>query len=152
MTNAFLMNDWYWFGLAALLIIVEVTFGASFFLLWLGITASIVGIVAWILPNLQGEYQLLIFAVGSVMSIVFWRLYLKRHPIKTDRPTLNRRAEQYVGRTFTLSEPIVNGRGKIRVDDSSWRVEGQDLPAGSTVLVVGVDGIILKVKEKRDNS
>jgi hypothetical protein len=40
--------------------------------------------------------------------------------VESDQPKLNRRGEQYVGRTFTLEEPIVNGHGKIRVDDSTW--------------------------------
>jgi membrane protein implicated in regulation of membrane protease activity len=31
------------------------------------------------------------------------------------------------------------------VDDSTWRVEGADLPAGANVTVTGVNGTILKV-------
>jgi inner membrane protein len=45
-----------------------------------------------------------------------------------------------------LSEPIQNGRGKARIDDSVWRVEGADLPAGTQVKVMAVDGAILKVE------
>jgi membrane protein implicated in regulation of membrane protease activity len=59
---------------------------------------------------------------------------------------LNRRAEQYVGRVFTLSEPIVNGTGKIRVDDSSWKVSGADCDANTKVKVISVDGTVLKVE------
>lgn len=64
----------------------------------------------------------------------------------TDQPTLNRRGEQYVGRSFTLTEPIINNNGVIRVDDSTWRINGADLPAGSTIKVVGVQGVILQVE------
>ena len=68
-------------------------------------------------------------------------------PTETDLPTLNRRGEQYVGRHFTLEEAIVNGQGKIRVDDSTWKIEGpEDLPAGSQVQVIAVAGTVLKVE------
>ena len=60
--------------------------------------------------------------------------------------TLNRRGEQMIGRTAVLSEPIQNGRGKAKIDDSVWRVEGSDLPAGTQIKVTGVDGAILKVE------
>ena len=59
---------------------------------------------------------------------------------------LNRRGEQYVGRRLTLDEPIVNGRGQVKVDNSTWRVEGADLPAGTPVIVTGVRGTILNVE------
>ncbi|TIU25428.1 MAG: NfeD family protein, partial [Mesorhizobium sp.] len=48
---------------------------------------------------------------------------------------LNRRGAQMVGRTATLSEPIQNGRGRIRLGDTLWRVSGPDLPAGTQVRV-----------------
>jgi hypothetical protein len=87
-----------------------------------------------------------IFSAISVASIVVFRRFLNRHPIQTDRPLLNQRTAQYVGRVFTLEEPIVNGRGRIRVDDSTWRVEGEDCPAGSKIQVMDAEGVILKVE------
>jgi membrane protein implicated in regulation of membrane protease activity len=59
---------------------------------------------------------------------------------------LNQRGQQYTGRIFTLDQPIVNGVGKVEVDDSSWRVKGPDLPAGTHVQVVGVDGVVFVVE------
>ena len=51
----------------------------------------------------------------------------------------------------TFQEPaaviaIENGRGIVRLDDSIWTVEGPDLPVGTQVLIVGADGVLLKVK------
>jgi hypothetical protein len=150
--NELSLTYWFWFGFAAFLIIFDVMVGASFFLLWLGICSAIVGIILWLIPTLVWQYQLLIFAVGSIASILFWRRYLHTYTIKTDRPTLNRRSELYIGRTFTLIEPIVNGRGKVQVEDTTWQVEGEDMPVGTQVIVVGTDGIILKVKSKTESS
>lgn len=147
MDELVMLNHWIWFALAAALIILEVLIGASFFLLWLGIIASCIGALVWLLPTMTWQTQIFFFALGSISSILLWRRYTNKHPTQTDRPSLNRRSEQYIGRIFTLDEPIVNGRGKIRVDDSIWSVEGPDLPAGTQVEVIGVDGVLLKVKE-----
>ncbi len=136
---------WHWWILGGALMIAEMLV-PGVFLLWLGIAAGVVGLVAFIAPALWWQAQAVLFAALSVASVWGWREYQRRYPTATDRPTLNRRAEQYVGRRLTLDQPIVNGRGHVRVDDSTWRVEGPDLPAGTNVAVTGVNGTILKVE------
>jgi len=42
-----------------------------------------------------------------------------------------------------------NGQGKIRVDDSTWKITGADCCSGSRVTVVGVDGVMLEVELSR---
>ena len=135
---------WHWWILAVVLMALEIIV-PGVFLLWLGIAAGITGLAALAVPGLWWQAQGLLFAVLSVASVWGWRQWQRRHPTSTDRPTLNRRGEQYVGRRLTLDQPIVNGRGHIRVDDGTWRVEGPDLPAGTAVVVRGVGGTLLKV-------
>lgn len=139
------LDFWHWLIFAVGLLILEI-FAPGAFFLWMGIAAAIVGVLLWIIPGMGWEMQLMIFAVLSVASIVWWRKHMSDNPVVTDQPNLNRRGQQYVGRTFTLEEPIVNGIGKIHVDDSTWKVEGSDCPEGTQVTVTGVDGVILKVK------
>ena len=141
------LTVWHWFGLAAILSILEVTLGASFFLLWFALSAVIIAIILMLMPTLGWQYQLLIFAIGSLASISFWAMRLKNTSMKTNISTLNRRSEQYLNRVFTLAEPIINGRGKIKVDDSFWIVEGPELALGKRVRVIDINGLILKVKE-----
>lgn len=143
---AFQIVFWHWWALGIFLLIVELLAPGMFFL-WMGESAFVVGAVLWLFPALAPEYQFILFSVLSVASIAVFRRYLNRHPIRTDRPLLNRRAAQYIGRVFTLEEPIVNGRGKIRVDDSTWRVEGEDCEAGTRVRVTEAEGVILKVEK-----
>ena len=135
-----------WWILAVLFVIVEILAPGAHFL-WLGLAAAAVGFVVLIIPGMGWEFQVTIFAVLSVVSIVAGRSYLRRNPLKTEDSNLNRRGEQYVGRVFTLAEPIVNGTGKIVVDDTTWRIEGDDLPAGTKVRITGVDGTSLTVVE-----
>jgi len=92
------------------------------------------------------EWLLILFAALSVVSVVLGRAYLKQNPLESDHPTLNRRGEQYIGRHFTLSEPIVGGFGKIKVDDTTWKVAGDDMPKDVKVQVIAVEGTVLKVK------
>ncbi|HHC71494.1 MAG TPA: NfeD family protein [Thiotrichales bacterium] len=138
------INHWSWWTLALILLVLEI-FAPGTFFLWMGVAAAVVGGLLLADPQLSLEYQLFWWALLSVASIVAWRAWARRHPRQTDHPTLNRRGDQYVGRTFTLETPIENGVGKIRVDDTHWRVEGPDLPAGEKVTVVGVDGTTLRV-------
>jgi len=136
---------WHWWIFGGVLILVEMLL-PGFFFLWMGVSALAVGVVLWIFPPLGWEWQFLTFAVLSVASIVLWRLWLRNNPPQTDQPALNRRGMRYVGRVFTLEAPIVNGVGKLRVDDTMWKVEGADAGVGTRVRVTGVDGTLLKVE------
>ena len=139
------LDFWHWFIFAVGLLILEL-FAPGAFFLWMGIAAAIVGALLWLIPGMGWELQLMIFAVLSVVTIIWWRKRMDKNPVVSDQPNLNRRGQQYVGRTFTLDEPIVNGLGKIHVDDSTWKIEGNDCPAGTKITVTGVDGVILKVE------
>lgn len=136
---------WHWWTLGILLIIIEL-FAPGAFFLWMGISAFFIGVAMILFPHLLLEYQILGFSVLSVISIVLSRTYLKKNPLKTDHPFLNRRSAQYIGRVFTLDQPIVNGQGKIKVDDSIWKIQGEDCPANSRVKVISVNGTVLIVE------
>ena len=145
MMESFVIEFWYWWVAAAAFMALEILLPGIFFL-WLGIAAAIVGIVALVIPSMTWPYQVALFAVLSVAAVLLARVYVKKRPVESDQPTLNRRGEQYVGRIVTLSDPIENGRGRAKIGDSAWSVEGDDLPAGAKVKIVGVDGIVLKVE------
>jgi len=136
---------WHWWAAGALLLVVELLAPGMYFL-WMAEAALVTGALLWAVPDLSWEWQLVTFSVLSVASIVLARKLLSRHPIDSDRPLLNRRAAQYVGRVFVLVEPIVNGAGRIRIDDSTWRVRGTDTPTGGRVRVVDADGVVLFVE------
>ena len=135
---------WNWWLLGVALMAVEAIV-PGFFFLWMGVAALLVGFVLIALPELAWTWQVLLFAVLSVSSIAVWQWRLRGHPTHSDDPLLNRRGHQYIGRVFTLDAPVVNGHGKIRVDDSTWKVlVDQDCPAGVRLRIVDVDGVMLK--------
>ena len=134
---------WNWWLLGVVLMALE-AIAPGFFFLWMGVAALLVGLALTVLP-MDWTYQVLLFAVLSVGSIAAWQIRLRRHPTQTADPLLNRRGHQYVGRVFTLDTPVINGHGKIRVDDSTWKVVvDQDCPAGTRLRIVGVDGVVLR--------
>jgi len=142
------INDiiyWHWLILAVALIILEILMPGAYFL-WMGISAAVVGAVMFVFPTTTFLIQVLIFAILSVITVMIYRSYRKENPLVTDEPALNRRGEKYIDQKFTLTEPIVNGEGKIKVDDSTWKVIGMDMPAGMTIRVVAVEGTTLKVE------
>jgi inner membrane protein len=139
------LHFWHWWILAALLAAVEAMLPGMFFI-WFGAAAAIVGLVVLILPGMGWESEVILFAALAAVAVLIARSLLHRHPTESDDPALNRRAERYIGRQFTLETAIVNGRGSLKVDDSVWRASGPELAAGRRVKVVGVEGSILKVE------
>jgi len=136
---------WHWWILAGVLLIFELS-SPVFFFLWLGFSAAAVGFLLLVFPSIPVEAQLVLFGILSVVAVLAWRKYRESHPPESDQPLLNQRGQQYAGRLFTLDHPIVNGVGKVEVDDSTWRVKGPDLPAGTRIRVVGVDGVIFVIE------
>jgi len=136
---------WHWWILSGILLILELT-SPIFFFLWIGIAAAAVGFLLLLLPWISLEVQLVSFGVMSVAAVFAWRKYRETHPPESEQPLLNQRGLQYNNRVFTLEEPIINGVGKVVVDDSTWRVKGPDLPTGTRVRVIGVDGTVFIVE------
>lgn len=143
------MNDFvthYGWWLLALVLIAAEMIAPGYFLLWIGIAAAAVGVVVWIAPGAPALVQAVLFAVFAIAScLVYWKFLRPVAERRDDQPLLNRRGAQLVGQRFVVSESIVNGRGRVRVGDGEWLASGPDVPAGSEVEVVAVDGTTLMV-------
>lgn len=139
------LGPWTWIVAGLILLVLEVVLPGTFFL-WFGVSAVVVGIVALIFPALAWQAEVIGFLALAVVLVIVGRRYYSGG-LGRIRPTgLNERAQNLVGRETVLSEPIVDGRGRIRVDDTVWRVTGPDMPSGSRVKVVGADGSVLRVE------
>jgi membrane protein implicated in regulation of membrane protease activity len=135
-----------WWILALVLIAAEMIL-PGYFLLWIGIAAALMGVLTFVLPSLGMLGQAIVFGVLAVATCaIYWRFIRPLAEQRNDQPLLNRLGQRFVGRRFTLVEPIVNGRGRIPVGDGWWLAEGPDLPAGSEVEVVAVHGATLMVR------
>ncbi len=144
--NGFEMIFWYWWVLAVVLLAIELL-ATGFFFLWMAFAAIICGFVLLVIPATPLEVQVFIFSVCSFISIILWRRYFRQTAEDSDHPLLNKRGAQYIGRTFSLIEAIENGTGKIKVDDTLWKVKGEDCPVNSKVKVIDVDGTVFIVEK-----
>ena len=142
------LQFWHWFILAAIFAGIEML-TPGFFFIWLGGAALLLGLITLVISGMGWELQLILFAVFAAASVFGWYKFGRKVTIATDDATLNRRGESLVGRTGALVEPIVNGRGRVKIDDSVWSAEGdEDAPIGAKVLVTGVHGAVLTVERR----
>jgi membrane protein implicated in regulation of membrane protease activity len=146
------LGAWNWIILGGILLAVEVMAPGTF-VLWLGVSAILVGLISFAI-DWSWQEQGVAFAILAVASLVFWwKLVRPRKHDKeaSDQPFLNRRAQGFVGRVFTLDKPIVDGAGTVRIGDTIWRITGPDCAAGSRVKIARADGAMLFVEQTTDD-
>jgi len=139
------LGPWNWIIIGAVLMALELAAPGAF-MIWLGIAAVATGILAFAV-DLSWPTELLVFAILGLVSAMVGRRVNARFSERNDAaPFLNRRADALVGRIFTLEAPIVAGHGRVRIDDSIWRIRGSDAASGARVKVTAVDGSTLLVE------
>jgi len=132
------LGPWNWMVLGFVLLALEILV-PGVFLLWIGIAAILVGALSlqlWDAAIWTWQLQTVVFLVLSLISAYLGHRINMSRAGDSDEPLLNRRDAQLVGRTATLEEPIREGRGRIRLDDTVWKVVGPDSAAGTRVRVV----------------
>ncbi|HTE80163.1 MAG TPA: NfeD family protein [Reyranella sp.] len=134
---------WYWWALAAVLLVCEMMLPGVVFL-FLAIGAAVAGAMLLTAGDVSLEIQLVVFAIVSVVSAIGLRRYLRG--LLPRASTLNARGESLVGQIFVLDQPILGGRGRIKLGDGSWSITGPDMVAGAKVRVAAVSGTELRVE------
>jgi len=144
--NELVFVFWYWWVLALIFLVVEIL-APGFFFLWMAVSGFVTGILVLMIPALSLNVQIFIFSLLSIIAILVWKFYIKKYATETDQPLLNKRGAQYIGRTFNLYEAIENGQGKIKVDDSIWKVQGEDCDINTRVKVIAIRGTVFDVEK-----
>ena len=142
------LGPWAWWVLGIVLLILEVLL-PGVFLVWIGIAAILTGALSllfWDQALWTWQVQWLVFAVLSLVAALIGRRIVSSRDGASDQPHLNQRGQSLVGRTATLEQPITEGRGRIRLDDTMWSVQGPDLPVGARVRVTASNGRDLSVE------
>ncbi|KRA55404.1 NfeD family protein [Devosia sp. Root635] len=137
-------GPWAWIVAGLVLLGLELAVPGGF-LLWMGISGIVTGLIVLFQP-IGWPLQWLIFGVLSLVTIAIWVRWTRSRPAATDRPYLNRRADQFIGQEAVLEQAIQQGFGRIVLGDTVWRVSGVDMPAGQRVRIVGNSGAVLKVE------
>lgn len=131
---------WHWLIIGVIFIIVEL-FAWSTFFLWMGVSAFIVGLFIYWVPDFSWESQFILFSLLSIVSIYLGRRLFQYSD--TDNG-LNNRACSYIGNLYSVVEVHSNG-GKIKINDSLWIAQGCTMSIGQKVKVISTQGTILIV-------
>ena len=140
------LNHWHWLAFGLALLAAELL-GAAGYLLWLGISALIVGVVLSWLP-ISWQLQWISFGVFSLMTTwLWWRRQFKKDQQDDASRMLNQKEKQLIGLLITLEYAIPAGKSRIRIADTTWLAYSeQPLAQGCIVKVIDIDGITLIIK------
>ena len=138
------LGPWTWMIVGVALLALEIAAPGAFFL-WFGLAAIAVGVLS-LFVAVPWQAQLLIFVVLATLVVLIGRRYFSRAGDDQVSTGLNQRGQRLVGTIVVLSEPIVDGKGRVRIDDTTWRVIGPNMVSGTRVRVVHADGALLTVR------
>lgn len=143
------LGAWNWVVLGFILLLLELVFPGVFFV-WFGLGALLTALVSLLFYNLPWiafwEVEVVFFLIFSVIMVLIGRNFFRRDR-ETDEPLLNRRTDQIIGKTVVLDEPVRDGKGRIRFDDTIWRIKGPDLPEGTEVKVVAFENGVFTIEK-----
>ena len=142
---------WHWFVLGVLLTLSEIVL-TTFFILWFGVAAMLIGLLLFFFPGLNVTIQILSWTVLSVLLAFAWFKYLK--PLSIDKTKAGLSREAIVGEVGqVISVPVEHRRGKMRfpapvLGADEWLIISQDaLAEGDRVRVKDVSGNSLIVEK-----
>jgi inner membrane protein len=142
------MTWWLWLLLGLILLGLEMASVGGFFVIFFGVGALVVGVLAGLHLVAAVWLQWLLFSAVSIVSMLLLRRPLlewmkRREPV---RPPV----DSLVGQTAVLTEDLPSGGvGKAELRGTSWNVRTQQqtgLVRGQRTRVERVDGLTLWVK------
>ena len=147
MIEYFLQNMWQvWAVIAITCLILELS-SCDFFIIFFSI-----GAVFALLPAALGlsiYWQIFIFAIFSLLSVIFVRPVALRYLHKND-PNKPSNADALLGRTGKVTEIIqAGGNGYVKIDGDLWKAVSKsdsDIPVDTTVRVIGRESTIITVE------
>jgi membrane protein implicated in regulation of membrane protease activity len=138
---------WHWLVIGLLLVLAELATPGGFYVLFFGVAALVVGLLA--AGDMAGPVwmQLLLFSVLSVVSLVVFRsrllTWFQHDPQRPEIDTL-------IGEIGVASDALAPGAvGKVEVRGAAWSARndaGGPIARGTRVRVVRVDGLMLHIE------
>lgn len=135
---------WIWIAVIAAAVLVEVA-SMQLLSIWFAIGGVAALITSFITDNVIA--QIIVFAVVSAVALALIfpvvRKSMKKEHVKTN-------ADRYVGKLAVVTEEISNidAKGQVKVDNQIWSArseDGSDLPVGTKVKVLRIEGVKLIV-------
>lgn len=142
---------WHWVVFGLLLAALEI-FVPSFFMLWLGVSAVIVGLLITVI-DISFSTQLLTWIILSILCLLTWFKYVS--PLIKTKSLSGMAHERILGKIGIVIEySEVTKRGKIRfsvplLGNEEWDILSEDkLSQGDRAVIVEVSGNSVIVKKQ----
>lgn len=146
MLNALQWWHWIVFGIALTLAELAIP---SFFIIWFGLGAILVGLLLVLAPALSLTVQLAVWAVASVAMVVLWFRVFRPG---MQRTRIGQSDGEIIGEPGLLVvdvAPYVRGRVRFQkplLGSEEWAcIADEAISAGERIRVVSVEGSFLKV-------
>ena len=148
MENVLIIEWWHWVLGGLGLVLLELVL-PSFFVIWFGLGALLVGLSVLALPTLALTAQIALWIITSVVMVVLWFSVFKRSQHKT---LIGTAAGEVIGEVGLLVSAVAPfQRGKVRfqrplLGAEEWVCMAETaITAGERVRVVSVEGSFIKV-------
>ena len=145
---------WHWLIFGMLLLIAEMLL-PSFVVFWFGLGGLLVAMMLAIFPALALTWQLLIWAIASILFTALWFTLLK--PLMTDRTKAGMAREAIIGESGQVIRiPQDERRGVVRfatplLGSEEWPFYcRQPVAIGDRVFVVDISGNTLVVEKRSE--
>jgi len=132
---------WHWLALGLVLCGLEII-TSGFVLLWFGVAAIGLSIAVAVYPDISAEYQIFLWAIGSLSSIAFWH-FVVRPKIKKNVKSASRIADVIGTKGTVIKGPARIGeiKGRVRftvpvLGENEWSFRSEDDFAEGDVVVI----------------
>lgn len=139
---------WHWIVGGIVLMLVELAV-PSFFIIWFGLGALLVGLLTLLAPGLSITIQLALWTLASLAMLALWFRVFKQGLHKTRAGLAEGEAIGEIGLLVAAVAPFE--RGKVRfqrpvLGSEEWAcLADQAIAAGERVRVIAIEGSFLKV-------
>ncbi len=137
---------WIWLGIVIALTLIE-AITTNLVTIWY-ITSALISLILSLFID-QFFIQFLVFVILGTILLITTRDYLLKF-LKTKQEKTN--LDRVVGMIAVVTDEInKNSPGEVKVDGKRWTaISNKKIKVNSTVKVLEIDGVKLKVKEVKD--
>lgn len=140
------MQWWIWLVFGVALILLELVL-PTFFILWFGIGAVLVALIALIAPSLQLDSQVLLWVLFSSATTLLWFKLFRRK-----KPDVRWTADSVIGEVGLLTAAVSEfQKGRVRfqkpiLGNEEWVcIADSDIAAGERVRLTAIEGNTARV-------
>ncbi|PWB32952.1 hypothetical protein DCO48_11180 [Pseudomonas sp. SDI] len=137
---------WIWLVLGFGLIVLELVL-PTFFILWFGIGAVVVAVIAWLIPTLQLDMQVLLWVALSSTTAALWFKLLRK---KT--ADVRWTADTAIGEVGLLTQTVSEfHKGRVRfqkpiLGNEEWTcIADAEIASGERVRILAIEGNTVRV-------